>query len=661
VAYLPGQSNIDFYENQLGSTLDSLSADAGFDRVLECCLGNELERIKTPAGIFVDGANSVILNGCSVLNAQGDGIYLRYVQNGLVQKCQSNGNGGNGFVFDNCDVTTVQCCGAEQNGLNGFYEVACNGDNSYKDSNAKQNGVHGFRVIGSGKTIERCAANQNTLHGFYIVTPESGTSSADGTLDITFNGDGKVTTAIGSFDSAFALAVQKDGKIVAVGDADNGDLFALARYNYDGSLDTSFNGTGTVTTAFGGTNQSANAVAIQDDGKIVAAGFSNAGGTVKFALARYNPDGSLDSGFGVSGLVITSIGGSDTANAVLIQQDGKIVAVGSSNAGSDFALARYNSDGSLDAGFGVGGLVTTDLSGGSDTAYGAALQADGKIIAVGQASVGGFNDFAAARYNTDGSLDTSFNGTGIVTTDLGKVDDQARAVAMQKDGKIVLAGFSAGGGTTDFALVRYNIDGSLDNNFNGTGIVLTPVAGGASATRVLIQKDGRIVASGSFEANFSLGIIRYHTNGSVDTSFGTSGNGMVTTNFSPGVPMFGLGGALQEDGKLLVVGYDNAFSSRVFAVARYNIFKRPCLIQDCIALENGQDGFNIVDAAQATLLRNVASNNGCNGFIAPTPFDSTLDILAKNLADNNQCANFSNIDSALLDVAVLPWGNVRGN
>src|SRR5262249_51395919 len=179
-----------------------------------------------------------------------------------------------------------------------------------------------------------------------------------------------------------------------------GSNFAVARYNADGTLDTTFSFDGKVTTDFGGDDR-AFSVAIQADGKIVVAGASLTNPGDDFALARYNPDGSLDAGFGTGGKVTTAFGsGLDHANACTIQADGKIVAVGAD--GGDFALARYNSDGSLDGTFGTGGKVTTDFGGQLEEAFGVAMQADGKIVAAGAAAGG----FALARYYPDGHLDS---------------------------------------------------------------------------------------------------------------------------------------------------------------------------------------------------------------------------------------------------------------
>jgi uncharacterized delta-60 repeat protein len=268
---------------------------------------------------------------------------------------------------------------------------------------------------------------------------------------------------LGLFSVAFAVAIQADGKIVAAGQTAPGGLscqFALARYNTDGSLDPSFGPDGTVMTDFGGgfaAFAQARGIAIQVDGKIVAAGVG--GPSSDFALARYNTDGSLDPSFGPGGTVTTDFGGFDGANAVAIQADGKIVAAGIGGFLSTFALTRYNTDGSLDPSFGTGGQVTTQFTGlNSESAMGLAIQTNGKIVAAGFAFFPFFHsDFALARYNTDGSLDPSFGTGGTVMTDFGDgVDAEGDGVAIQADGKIVVVG-GAGPCTPpcEFALARY--------------------------------------------------------------------------------------------------------------------------------------------------------------------------------------------------------------
>jgi uncharacterized delta-60 repeat protein len=329
--------------------------------------------------------------------------------------------------------------------------------------------------------------------------------NADGSLDTTFGGDGEVTTDFTSKeDFATALAIQSDGKIVAVGEAGGGGpnpKFAVARYNADGSLDTSFSADGKLTTDFSQGEDLAWIVAVQADGKIVAGGDA-LGGNPTWALARYNTDGSLDTSFGGDGTVTTNFTSyPEDLLALAIQPDGKILAAGGSGYGDpdeNFVLARYNADGSLDMSFGTGGKVTTSFTRHPDVAFSMSIQA-GKIVVAGQASLAFRPTFALARYNPDGSLDTGFGGDGKATTDFTRGgDDGAYSMAFQADGKIVAAG-QAGGKNYNwkFALVRYNTDGSLDTSFGGDGKVTTDFTDGYEAAyNVAIQPDGKIVAAG---------------------------------------------------------------------------------------------------------------------------------------------------------------------
>ena len=395
-----------------------------------------------------------------------------------------------------------------------------------------------------------------------------------GDLDTTFDGDGKVTTAVGSFDDyAVSAAIQSDGKIVVAGYSFNvrSDLdFALTRYNSNGSLDTTFDGDGKVTTDFGGSSV-AYSIAIQSDGKIVVAGSAYNGSNNDFALVRYNADGSLDTSFGTGGKVTTPIGmSSDRGYSVTIQPDGKIVVAGQSWNGSnyDFALTRYNSDGSLDTTFDGDGKVTTAVGNSDDEARGLAIQSDGKIVVAGYAYNGSNYDFALTRYNSNGSLDTTFDGDGKVTTAVGSFDDYVSSLAIQSDGKIVVAGYS-GNVRWDFALTRYNSNGSLDTTFDGDGKVTTAVGSFDDvASSVSIQSDGKIVVAGSSsdDSNVDFALTRYNSNGSLDTTF--DGDGKVTTDFGAQDSAYSV--AIQSDGKIVVAGGSSDGSNRDFALARYN-------------------------------------------------------------------------------------------
>jgi len=351
--------------------------------------------------------------------------------------------------------------------------------------------------------------------------------NTDGSLDTSFGGgDGKVTTDFASsHDNITGLIQQVDGKLVVAGygvstpfdlgpDSHIYHGFIVARYNTNGTLDTSFgNGGGFITIDFSGGNERAYSLTQQADGKLVVAGGSGA----DFALVRYNTDGTLDSGFGTNGLVTTDFAGNYDNGFSLIQQtDGKLLLAGSSN--DDFALARYNADGTLDSSFGGGdGKVTTDFAGGYDSGYSLIQQTDGKLMLAGFAKEGDKTNFALARFNLDGSLDTSFGGgDGKVTTDITGHDDRGTSLIQQADGKLVVAGR----GNDNFALARYTLDGTLDSSFgSGDGKVTTDFAGRSDESYSLIQQaDGKLVVAGRGNNNFALA--RYNPDGTLDTSFG---------------------------------------------------------------------------------------------------------------------------------------------
>jgi uncharacterized delta-60 repeat protein len=407
-----------------------------------------------------------------------------------------------------------------------------------------------------------------------FIPAAQGTPGA-GALDPSFGTDGKVRTAIGSLnDYAYGLTLQPDGKIVAAGTSINGVTlgdFALARYNPNGSLDTSFNGTGKVTTAIGPSWDVAYALVRQPDGKLVAAGTANNGSNFDFALARYNPNGALDTSFNGTGKVTTPIGsGNDEAMALVLQPDGKLVVAGRSDNGSQhvFALARYNPNGSLDTTFNGTGKVTTAIGSAEDEAYGLALQPDGKLVVAGHSRTPSQTLFAVARYNPNGSLDTSFNGTGKVTTAMGAYGS-VNELALQPDGKLLAAGAGDNGSHLAFALARYNPNGSLDTSFNGTGKVMTAIGSDQDDAIALAQQpDGKVLAAGySYVGSTRVfALARYNANGSLDTGF--SGAGKVTTAIgSSDDEAYAV--ALQPDGKLVAAGNSYNGSQQVFALVRY--------------------------------------------------------------------------------------------
>ncbi|HEX9676996.1 MAG TPA: hypothetical protein VGA07_13560, partial [Anaerolineales bacterium] len=388
--------------------------------------------------------------------------------------------------------------------------------------------------------------------------------------------DGLVTTDIGpNSDDAYAVTLQPDGKIILVGHSNNGANYDLAvvRYNPDGSLDTSFDSDGIVTMAIGSSWDLGYSAVVQPDGKIVVAGHAIIGPTWDFFAVRFNTDGSLDTSFDGDGIVITAVGsGDDLGYSLGLQSDGKIVLAGVSNNGSndDFAVVRYNTDGSLDASFGSGGIVTTAIGAGNDFGRAMVLQSDGKIVVAGISNNGSNDDFAAVRYNADGSLDTSFDGDGKVTTDVGGGADTSTAVALQSDDKIVLSGASSNGTNNDIAVVRYNPDGSLDTSFDGDGQVTTAFGtGNENGGAVAVQSDGKIIVAGHSHngSNYDLAVVRYEANGSLDTTF--DDDGKVTTAVGPGND-YSWATAIQTDDKIVLASWSHNGVSYEFALARYN-------------------------------------------------------------------------------------------
>jgi uncharacterized delta-60 repeat protein len=324
--------------------------------------------------------------------------------------------------------------------------------------------------------------------------------NTDGSLDNSFDLDGKAITDVGNgyYDLGLAVAIQSNGKILvagAVADSLFNFKIALVRYNTDGGLDNTFDSDGIVTTAIGTSEDLGCAVAVQADGKILVAGYTNLSSMYDFALVRYNIDGSLDTSFDSDGIVTTIIGGVAYGYSVALQPDGKIIVAGATLA--DFVLARYNTNGSLDNSFDTDGKVTTHFTSTIAAGSSVAIQADGKIVLGGESGNSPNKNFTLVRYNTDGSLDNSFDTDGKVTTDFAGANDRGQSVAIQSDGKILLSGFSDNGTGADFALACYNTDGSLDNSFDTDGKLTTPIGfADDKCYSIAIQPDGKILMAG---------------------------------------------------------------------------------------------------------------------------------------------------------------------
>ncbi len=405
--------------------------------------------------------------------------------------------------------------------------------------------------------------------------------SADGSLDTSFDGDGRVTTTLGTAnEQAFGVTVQLDGRIVAAGvsqpNSSTDQESSLIRYNSNGSLDTTLDTDGRLTRQIGNASISADECDIQPDGKIVVTGTLSFGSTLSLVTARFNTNGTLDPTFDGDGRARTFVGvsaGTDQAAGIAVQPDSKILVAASARSGSfdNFAVLRYNPDGTLDTTFDTDGKVTTSIVSGNDQPWTIAVAPDGKILVAGRAA-NPFFQFTIVRYNSNGSLDTTFDSDGIVTTQIGPANANANItdIAIQSDGKIVAGGLAFNGANEDFAVARYNLDGSLDTTFDGDGIAITPIFSGTDlASSLAIQPDGKYVVAGfannGVVTNFAL--VRYNTDGSLDSTF--SGDGIVTTPIGTGSSQaYGL--AIQSNGTILVSGWGTFAGNANHVVVRYN-------------------------------------------------------------------------------------------
>ena len=407
----------------------------------------------------------------------------------------------------------------------------------------------------------------------------------DGTLDPTFGDDGVVVTGVGatSVHTARAVAVQEDGKFVVTGMARGSSSsfsrfrIALARLNADGSLDLSFGEGGRVLIDEVGEGQ-AHDVTVQADGKILVAGLATDEEYGGFALFRFTPDGDLDPTFGEGGRVLTTIGElTSLARAVALQADGRILVAGRSDLlsgfGSAIALARYDSDGSLDPSFGEGGIVLkrigTDTGTRYDDAFDVALDPEERIVVTGShESPDDRTSFFLLRYDASGALDASFGDGGVATTAFGTGNARAHAVALLPDGRIATTGFADGASGRAFALARYLPNGALDPSFGTGGTTVTPLSEGTdAASSIIVLPSGRLLVAGTAEpeGTSAFALARYESNGSLDASFGDGGT-VVTPNAGSNAMKMG-DAVLLSNGQVAAVG--SSTRPNTLALARY--------------------------------------------------------------------------------------------
>lgn len=476
-----------------------------------------------------------------------------------------------------------------------------------------------------------------------------------GTLDTSFDSDGIVITPFIGFNAAVqSLLIQPDKKIIAAGTISKGGLnqFGLARFNYDGSLDESFGNLGKVISDYPDL-MLLSSIALQSDGKIVVAGnlFNSSFTISHFVLVRYNTNGLLDTTFGIDGRVITNLSDKlDKITSIVIQNDGKILASGTTSDDSnysDFSIVRYNSDGTLDPSFGNNGITITSIR-TWDFGYAMVLQDDNSIVVSGSTSnefnpvFGPDYDFLVLKFDKNGILDATFGNGGNVIIGTTEANEKALSVNILPDGKIAIGG--------EHHIMKYSFmisqllpNGDLDTSFGNNGVVLNELTS-QFIESVAMQTDGKFLITeyngtgGCCSADIKL--IRFLADGNFDTTFGT--NGIVTTNFlNENNQANSI--AIQDDGKILIGGVSGNQIHSDFGLARFNselvlsnpinliasnaflVYPNPVnqIVNLNFNLQESQklsiDLFNINGVKISNLLNNIEFSSGFNSQKLPLP------------------------------------------
>jgi uncharacterized delta-60 repeat protein len=382
-------------------------------------------------------------------------------------------------------------------------------------------------------------------------------ASSWGFLDATFSEDGKVLTNVVGDDSADAVAIQDDGKIVVAGSGSGGTDIVVVRYTVGGALDTTFDGDGKVITDIEG-EDAAFGIAIQPDQRILVAGASD--GAANAVVVRYESDGGLDPTFGDGGVASAPVTGGGAALDIGLQTDGGIVVTGIAGFASgtpQVLVVRFDASGVPDGAFDGDGIVTTPLGAGGGIGSGLAVQADDKVVVAGASFSTSNENVALLRYATDGSLDATFGNNGKRITDVGPGPDEGHDVTLQSDGKIVV------GGSANFdkaAILRYTPDGILDETFHVDGKRTIGLGGGFGGVNGIgLLADGRIVGVGtgmpspqSFREGFA--VVQLMPDGSSDPSFSDDGKAFVAFDTGFGPITTGNDVAIQADSRIVAAG-----------------------------------------------------------------------------------------------------------
>ena len=412
--------------------------------------------------------------------------------------------------------------------------------------------------------------------------------AAPGGLDPTFNHSGKFVASMGSTDARCnAIALQTDGKIVVAGNAEQGStkVIAVARVSKAGVLDSTFGVNGKVLTNLGPSYHDTRGVAVQSDGKILVAGTFGDWNTAQGFILRYNTDGTLDTSFNGSGILLTSINGKPCFfNCIALQSDGKILVAGFATDDTTvyhgLAICRYHQDGSPEFDFNGTGNFIRDFYGWGAEAQAIAVQKNGAILVAGRVDKEFGTDFALLRVTRDGALDLGFNQKGYVIRSItpGNIYEEATALALQADGRILVAGYTYPSGMRMFQLLRYHATGTIDTSYHGTGIITMQVGSGSSgAEGIGVLRDGSAIVAGFAHRTYysswypksyeCVGLACIRSSGSANPKFNKTGE--VTTAFKDLATSRSHAVVVQPDGKFIIAGETASDFKMKFAIARY--------------------------------------------------------------------------------------------
>jgi uncharacterized delta-60 repeat protein len=456
------------------------------------------------------------------------GIILNQADRCVIEDCTASHNGqSTGYAYgiilkSTCENTMVRNCKASNNSTTGVSSLPFNTTGYLNiEGDTDSHSFYSVAVQPDYKIV---------IVGFTDASPFDGLVArlnTDGSFDTTFNTTGYINSEGDTNSYVYNhVVLQDDGKIIVVGYTD-GDDGIILRFNTDGSLDTTFNSTGYINLENGTNSYIYKKVAIQSDGKYVVVGQSDGNDGI---VVRYNTDGSLDTTFNSTGYIITEDGtDSYLYDSVALQSDGKIVVVGRTD-GSEGVIARYTTDGSLDPTFNTTGYFNAEGATGIDfnRLFGVAIQSDGKIVAVGRTDA---NDGLVARFNTDGTLDTTFNSTGYFNAENGTTSYLFYSLALDDDDKIIAVGYT---NSSYGLIVRLNTNGTLDTTFNSTGYIINTVndTNAYFFNDVTVQNDGKIIGVGRTKGNDGF-IVRYTADGSLDTTINLRAIGIYDEHTSP--------------------------------------------------------------------------------------------------------------------------------